>query len=110
MKVIYVEPRKSAEVVEIGERLLDLQEAVGGYIEAIYPFDDPVCLICNEEGKLMALEPNRTLRTADGVPYDVIYGPFLIAGLTADNFGGLNKKLQNKYLSIFREPEEFPIK
>lgn len=110
MKVIYVKPKQSAEVRNIGNRLEDLQKAVGGYIEAIYPFDDPVCIICNEEGKLMGMEPNRALRSADGKPYDVICGPFLIAGLTADNFGSLSKKLINKYLCIFGEPEEFPVK
>ncbi len=38
-----------------------LQAAVGGDIQAVYPYEDPVALICNEEGKLMGLPLNRAL-------------------------------------------------
>ena len=33
--------------------LSSLQKAVGGYIEAVYPFDDTVALIVNVESLLM---------------------------------------------------------
>ena len=39
-------------VKEIDSDLKSLQHEVGGYIEAIYPYEDPVALVCNEEGKL----------------------------------------------------------
>lgn len=55
MEVVLVEPGKEARIAEIGSDLKSLQAAVGGYIEAAYFFDDPVALICNEEGKVYGL-------------------------------------------------------
>ena len=51
MNVLMVEPGKVPYAVDIGEGLEALQAAVGGDIQAVYPYDDPVALICNEEGK-----------------------------------------------------------
>ena len=48
MRVIVVEPKKKPEVREIGDSLESMQKIVGGSIEAIYPFEEPVALICNE--------------------------------------------------------------
>lgn len=101
MRVILVQPKKEPELVEMGERLKDLQEAVGGYIEAVYPFEDEVCLICNEEGKLLGLEPNRPLYDDNGHIYDYICGPFIVAGLTIDNFGSLTDKQVTTYTEKF---------
>lgn len=61
MKVLMVEPGKVPYAAEIGEGLEPLQAAVGGDIQAVYPYDDPVALICNEEGKYMGLPLNRAL-------------------------------------------------
>ena len=46
--------------IEIESGLDALQRAVGGYIEAVYPYEDPVALIVNEEGKLNGLPLNRS--------------------------------------------------
>lgn len=66
MEVLLVEPGKEARIAEIGNDLKSLQAAVGGYIEATYPFDDPVALVCNDEGKIMQMPLNRALRGEDG--------------------------------------------
>ena len=50
MKVVICEPGQKARIAEIKANLESYQKTVGGYIEAIYPFDDPVALVCNEEG------------------------------------------------------------
>ena len=55
MTVLLVEPEKHPQVVEIGSDLKSLQNAVGGMIEAVYPFEENVGLIVNEEGKLSGL-------------------------------------------------------
>lgn len=55
MKVLMVEPGKSPYETEIEGGLESLQAAVGGDIQATYPFDDLVGLICNDEGKLIGL-------------------------------------------------------
>ena len=76
---------------------------VGGYIQALFPYDDPVALICHEEGKLIGLPWNRPLRDDEGMIYDIIAGTFLVTGLTEDNFGSLPQGMIEKYSEIFRE-------
>lgn len=104
MKCVYVQPQKPPEIKEIGDDLKSLQEAVGGYIEAIYPFEDNVALICNEEGKINGASPNRLLMyDSDERCFDMICGPFLIVGLTEDNFGSLTDEQAELYSEKFRE-------
>ena len=55
MKVLVVRPMEMPEVQEIDHTLSAMQELVGGTIQAVYPFDDPVALVCNDEGKLLGL-------------------------------------------------------
>ena len=109
MEVLLVEPGKEARIAEIGSDLKSLQTAVGGWIEAIQPFDDPVALVCNDEGKIMQMPLNRALRGEDGKIYDAIAGPFFICGLGEDNFCSLPKELQAKYMEKFRWPEKFLV-
>ena len=52
MTVVACYPGKTAQVIEIDGSLESMQQFVGGYLQAVYPFDDPVAIICNEEGKL----------------------------------------------------------
>ena len=109
MEVLLVEPGKEARIAEIGGDLKSLQAAVGGWIEAIQPFDDPVALVCNDEGKIMQMPLNRALRGEDGKIYDAVAGPFFICGLGEDNFCSLPKELQAKYMEKFRWPEKFLV-
>ena len=90
MKVLMVEPGKSPYAAEIESGLKSLQAAVGGDIQAVYPYEDPVALICNEEGKLMGLPLNRALFDDDGHIYDIVSGNFLIVGLGEENFTDLS--------------------
>ena len=46
MKVLVVEPQKPCRVQEI-ESLADMQQLVGGDIEAVYPFQELVAVVCN---------------------------------------------------------------
>ena len=105
--VLLVEPREHPQVVQIGTGLEDLQKAVGGYIEVVYPFEDPVGLIVNEEGKINGLQLNRALRNEDNEIYDIVAGSFLVAGLTEDNFGSLSEEQIRKFESLFHQPEVF---
>ena len=107
MEVLLVEPGKEARIAEIGSDLKSLQAAVGGYIEAAYFFDDPVALICNEEGKVYGLPYNRAVRDEAGKVQDIIAGPFLVCGLGDDDFCSLPPELQAKYLDMFKYPEKF---
>ena len=107
MEVLLVEPGKEARMTEVSNDLRSLQSLVGGYIEATYPFDDPVALVCNDEGKIMQMPLNRALRGEDGKIYDAIAGPFFICGIGEDDFCSLPKELQGKYMDKFRWPEKF---
>ena len=107
MKILQVAPEKSPEIVDIDGSLKSLQAAVGGHIEAVYPWEDPVAIICNDDGKFNGMQPNRALYDEDGEIMDIIAGTFLIVGLTDDNFGPLSDELVHKYANIFAVPECF---
>ena len=85
IKILKIEPGKKPEIKEIEDGLKSLQDEVQGDIEAVYPFDDNVGIICNEEGKINGMALNRALYD-DGEMYDIIAGPFLVVGLTEDSF------------------------
>ena len=101
--VLVLEPCKEPYVKSIDNTLSSLQNEVGGYIQAVYPYEDPVALIVHEEGKLIGLPYNRPLADEDGHIYDVIVGTSLVVGLTEDNFGSLSQELIDKYTEFFRE-------
>jgi len=102
MKTLVVEPGKAAYAKEIGSDLESLQHEVGGLIEVLYPFTDEVAIICNDEGKLCNLPPNRFLYDEEtGNAIDIICGTFLVVGLTEDNFGSLTKKQIETYLKMY---------
>lgn len=107
MRVLLVKPGEVPCIVEMDSTLEALQKAVGGFIEAVYPFDDPVAIICNEEGKLEGLPLNRALRDADGCIYDIISGNFLVTGLGEEDFSSLSPELLDKYKKRFWHPEQF---
>lgn len=48
IKVLVVEPNRAPYEKEIEDGLESLQKEVGGYIQAIYPFEEPVAVICND--------------------------------------------------------------
>ena len=102
MKVLRIQPKKYPEVIEIDGSLESLQKEVAGLIQAVYPWDDPVALICNEEGKLLGLPMNRTLRDARGVPYDIVCGTFFLAGIAEDDFASLTDRQIEKYTDYYR--------
>jgi len=106
MNVIVVEPGKQPYVKEIPDTLESLQKEVGGDIQAVYPYEDAVAIICAEEGKLMRMPFNRALRDEEGHIYDVLVGKFLIVGLGEDNFTSMPEELIPKYKEIFDTPEQ----
>ena len=52
MKILIVEPRKRPREAEIDGSLESMQKTVGGYLQAIYPFEDEIALVCDDESKL----------------------------------------------------------
>lgn len=107
MKVLMVEPGKVPYVTELGEDLKSLQAAVGGHIEAVYPWEDPVALVCNEDGLYLQLPPNRAVCDEDGNVRDLIVGKFFIVGLGEEDFADLPDELSKKFYEMFKCPESF---
>ncbi|MBR3137378.1 MAG: DUF3846 domain-containing protein [Clostridia bacterium] len=107
MKVLKVKPYQLPEIKEIDPGLSSLQHEVEGWIEATYPFEDPVAIICNEEGKLNGMEYNRAIRDENGEVREIIAGPFLIVGLGEEDFTSLTEDMVQKYKRMFGQPEVF---
>lgn len=107
MDVLLVRPNMYPQPVQIGCELEDLQKAVGGYIQAVYPFEEPVALVMDEEAKLTGKNLNRALRDEDGDMYDIIAGDFLVVGLGEEDFSSLSPELMKKFEEHFHQPEMF---
>ena len=107
MKVLVVEPLKKPYVKEIDSGLASLQHEVGGYIEAIYPWEEMCSIVCDDEAKLKGAELNRALRDEDGYIYDVVAGTFLIVGLSEDSFTSLTEEQIQQFSEKFAMPDTF---
>lgn len=108
IRVVLVEPGKLARIAEVGTTLDAMQRTVGGDIEAYYPFEEQVCIVCNEEGKINGLPLNRAIRDADtGDIADIIAGTFFICDCSGESFGSLSTDQQKRYLEKYRLPERF---
>ena len=109
IKVLRVEPRKEPEIVELRNDLDSLQKAVSigadyqGLIEII-SLDEDTCVLCNEEGKLIGLEPNR--RFYD----DVLVGVFYVCGQDRQgNLSSLSKKAIEYYTKVFADTSKVNV-
>ena len=105
--VLVVEPHKKPYIKEIIPTLETLQNEVDGYIQAVYPWEEPVAIVCDEEAKLKGKQLNRALRDEDGQIYDVVAGTFLIVGLSEDDFSSLDADLVHQFTKKFELPEIF---
>ena len=107
ISVLVVEPEKKPYVKEISSGLSSLQKEVGGYIQAVYPYEEPVAIICDEEAKLKGSQLNRALRDEDGKIYDIVAGTFLIVGLGEEDFSSLKPEHTKQFKEKFNTPEMF---
>ena len=111
MKVLVVEPLQEPVAKEIDSSLEAMQKVVGGYIQALFPFDEPVALVCNEEGKLLGLPFNRALLDENGKMYDIVTGTFFLCSAPPDeeNFCSLSDEQIERYSKLFQELELFLV-
>lgn len=107
--VLSVKPFREPCIITIPNKLRTLQDQVGGMIEAIYPFEDPVAILLNDEGKLNGSMPNRGLYDKSGNLYDIIAGTFLIVGLSEEDFCSLSEELSAKYMEKYKVPERMAL-
>ena len=110
MRILLVEPGRVPRPAEVGDSLEAMQTVVGGSIQAVYPFEEPVALVCNEEGKCLGLPLNRVLRLGSGEIYDVIAGTFFLCAAPpdSDRFASLTEEQITRYSERFRAIELFP--
>ena len=109
MQILVIKPERRPEAREIDGSLRSMQEVVGGWIQALFPFDKPVALVCNDEGKLINLPANRGLRDENGQIYDIVCGTFFLCGAPADSdhFISLTPEQIKQYRERFHTPEMF---
>ena len=109
MFVLMIEPGKVPRRLELNHRLEEMQKVVGGSIQILYPFGEPVALVCSEEGTLLGLPLNRALRDADGKIYDIVCGAFFLCGAPpdSDELAGLTEDQFQRYEQRFARPELF---
>lgn len=101
IKVVMVEPHKNPTITTIKTKLENLREDVGGLIEIIN-IEDNVCILCNEEGKLIGLEGNRKLGD------DILVGTFYVCGSNDEGeLISLTDTQIDKYRNFFWEPQTF---
>lgn len=114
--VIYVRPGKIPQIVEMEDSLPAMQQMVGGMIEEYMPFysaEDEriqdVALICNDEGKVRRMMPNRTIYGGNDERLDVICGDFFLcyAPMESERFLSMPEDLQQVFYEKFYYPELF---
>ena len=102
MKVLIVEPGKYPREADIEHTLEAEQAVVGGTIEAVYPWRDSACIVCNDNGIAENLPLNRMLGD-----YDIIHGTFFVCGLTRDDFTDLTPQQMKRYEELYHDPQLF---
>lgn len=101
IRVLKVKPNKHLEEFMLENELEAMQEAVGGYID-IVSLEGGVCILLNDEGKLIGLDGNR--RIGD----DIIVGNFYVCGSNDEgDLVSLMDEEMEKYTDMFYEPEQF---
>lgn len=107
LDVVLVEPGRTAKRGKMDASLESMQQYVGGFIEVVYPFEAPACIVCGEESKLQGLPLNRGLKGSDGELYDIICGNFFLCSCKGENLTSLDKEELQKYTDLFKKPERF---
>lgn len=107
IRMLEIAPLEAPRLIEVDHTLENLQKLVGGTVQAVYPWDDLVAILCDDDGKAKGYPANRILTDEDGNPYDIIVGTFYICGLTSTDFGSISDELAERYTEKFRYPEMF---
>ena len=108
IKVLMVEPGKKAYEKEIGTSLKELYAALDcDCIQTVYPYDDLVVIVCDDEGKINGGRANRALYDEDGKIMDIICGKFFICDCSTSEFKTLPDDMMAKYKKQFLLPERF---
>lgn len=100
MNVLVVEPDYAPYEKEING-LPEMQATVGGKIQAIYPFEEQVAVVCNDDGIGMGLPFNRSMDHG----YGGVFGTFFVCGLGEEDFTSLTPEQMARYKQKFHQAE-----
>lgn len=101
MTVLMVEPGYAPYEKTIPNTLEAKQELVGGLITAIYPYEEMVAIVANDEGILLNMEFNRSVEGG----YGGVFGSFFVCGLTEDDFCSLPPDQMERFKKKFHKAE-----
>ena len=101
MTVLVVEPGYASYEKTIPHELHAMQEIVGGLITAIYPYEEMVAIVANDEGILLNMDFNRSVEGG----YGGVFGPFFVCGLTEDDFCSLPPDQMERFKKKFHKAE-----
>lgn len=101
MTVLMVEPGYAPYEKTIPNTLEAKQELVGGLITAIYPYEEMVAIVANDEGILLNMEFNRSVEGG----YGGVFGSFFVCGLTEDSFCSLPPDQMERFKKKFHKAE-----
>mgnify|MGYP000621080225 CR=1 FL=1 len=95
-------PENTPREADIEHTLEAEQAVVGGTIQAVYPWRDSACIVCNDNGIAENLPLNRMLGD-----YDIIHGTFFVCGLTRNDFTDLTPQQMKHYEELYHDPQLF---
>lgn len=101
MTVLMVEPGYAPYEKTIPKTVDTMQELVGGYITAIYPYPEQVGIVTNDEAILLNMDFNRSVEGG----YGGLFGPFFVCGLTEDDFCSLPPDQIERFKKKFHKAE-----
>lgn len=79
IKILVIEPGEEPRVEKVENNLYSLQDIVEGYIETV-TIADNVCVVCNEDGRMLGLSDNCIICDVDFV------GTVFICGVDGEEF------------------------
>lgn len=100
MNVLVVEPGMVPYEKEING-LKEMQATVGGLITVIYPYEEQVAIVSNDESILEGMPFNRSVEGG----YGGIFGTFFVCGLTEDDFCSLTPEQVERFKKKFHQAE-----
>ena len=100
MNVLVVEPGMAPYEKEVNG-LKEMQATVGGLITVIYPYEEQVAIVSNDESILEGMPFNRSVEGG----YGGIFGTFVVCGLGEEDFCSLPPEQMERFKKKFHQAE-----
>lgn len=100
MNVLVVEPGMAPYEKEVNG-LMEMQATVGGLITVIYPYEEQVAIVSNDESILEGMPFNRSVEGG----YGGIFGTFFVCGLGEEDFCSLPPEQMERFKKKFHQAE-----